>query len=91
MANGHLGHHLGRCDIEEILVKRLCLRCEKPRATVFVNRKDPKADGTLWRIEVCQTCGFNYDLEPVVEQEAKLIEGPQDASGARPWHMWKPS
>lgn len=79
MADGHFGRYFGRCDIAEILMSknsRYCSRCEKVRATVLVNRKDPKEGGKLWRIEVCPSCGFNYDLEEVPERDAKLIEGP---------------
>lgn len=46
----------------------------------------------MWRIEVCPTCGFNYDLEEVAEKEAKLIEGsqPEKPTDITPWSRWKP-
>lgn len=69
---------------------RLCPRCIKVRSTVLVNRKDPKT-GKMWRVEVCPSCSYNFDLEEVQEKEAKLIQGPQSSSGAKPWHIWKPS
>ncbi len=65
---------------------RLCPRCIKVRATVLVNRKDPKKGGKLWRIEVCPSCGFNFDLEEVAVKDAGLIEGPQAFEPSR----WKP-
>lgn len=68
---------------------RLCPRCVKVRGTVLVNRKDPKKGGKLWRIEVCPSCGFNFDLEEVNEKEAKLIEGPKPVK-LEEMPKWKP-
>lgn len=67
---------------------RLCPRCVRLLSTVLVNRKDPK-DGKMWRIEVCPTCGWNYDLEEVKVAEAKLIEGPQPVK-VEEIPRWKP-
>lgn len=67
---------------------RLCPRCALARKTVLVNRKDPKKNGKLWRIEVCPTCGFNFDLEEVPEKEAKLIEAPKTT--VTDPYRWKP-
>jgi hypothetical protein len=95
MADGHFSRDTCRCSSTPAVnamrhESRLCPRCVKVRATVLVNRKDPKTS-KLWRIEVCPTCGFNYDLEEVAVKEAKLIEGAQPEEGPKPWSLWKPN
>lgn len=56
-------------------MSRVCPRCNKSRETVKVDRADPKDKGKYWRIEVCPTCSWNFDLEEVT----RAVETRKDA------------
>lgn len=44
---------------------KICPRCNKSRETVKIDRKDPIKKGRVWRVEVCPTCSWNFDLEEI--------------------------
>lgn len=70
-------------------MSRVCLKCNKSRETVKVERADPHKKGRYWRVEVCPTCGFNFDLEEVTRAiEPKKNKPDDDRYFGKPRGGW---